>query len=106
VLDVDGNTGFASLRELLSKLGLETIADLTRVVARTPAGGLHLYFALRDGERPRNRANDIGVCLDSRGVKEDGTSAGYVIAPGTVLPDGRSYEWVDTATLLGLGGYV
>jgi Bifunctional DNA primase/polymerase, N-terminal len=106
VLDVDGSAGFASLRELLSRLGLETIADLSRVAARTPSGGLHLYFALRDGERPRNRASDIGAGLDTRGVKEDGTSAGYVIAPGTVLPDGRSYEWVDTATLLGLGGCV
>lgn len=105
VLDIDGSTGLASLRGLLSKLGLETVADLTRVAARTPSGGLHLYFALRDGERPRNRAGDIGAGLDTRGVKEDGTSAGYVIAPGTVLPDGRSYDWVDTATLLGSGGW-
>src|SRR5262245_7930517 len=106
VLDVDGSAGFASLRELLSRLGLETIADLTRVAARTPSGGLHLYFALRDGERPRNRASDIGAGLDTRGVKEDGTSAGYVIAPGSGLPDGRSYEWVDTATLSDVGGCV
>ena len=103
VLDVDGNAGLASLRELLAKLGLTTIGDLTRVAARTPSGGLHLYFAIRDGERPRNRASDIGSGLDTRGVKGDGTSAGYVIAPGSVLPDGRAYEWVDTATLSDLG---
>ena len=36
--------GLASLRELLAKLGLSTVGDLTRVVARTPSGGLHLYF--------------------------------------------------------------
>ena len=41
--------------------------------------------------------------LDTRGLKEDGTSAGYIIAPGSVLPDGRAYEWVDTATLSDLG---
>jgi hypothetical protein len=103
VLDVDGIAGFASLRELLAELGLSKVADLTRVAARTPSGGLHLYFAIRDGERPRNRANDIGVGLDTRGVKEDGTSGGYIIAPGSVLPDGRAYEWVDTAILSDLG---
>src|SRR5262245_38326038 len=31
VLDVDGIAGLASLRELLAKLGLATVADLTRV---------------------------------------------------------------------------
>ena len=82
---------------------LGTVADLTRIAARTPSGGLHLYFAFGDGERPRNRANDIGAGLDTRGLKEDGTSAGYIIAPGSVLPDGRAYEWVDTATLSDLG---
>jgi putative DNA primase/helicase len=99
VLDVDGIAGFASLRELLAELGLSKVADLTRVAARTPSGGLHLYFTLGEGERPRNRANDIGPGLDTRGLKEDGTSAGYIIAPGSVLPDGRAYEWADTTTL-------
>ena len=103
VLDVDGSAGRASLRELLAKLNLGTVGELTRIVARTPSGGLHLYFAIRDGERPRNRANDIGVGLDTRGLKEDGTSAGYVIAPGSVLPDGSAYEWVDTVTLADVG---
>jgi hypothetical protein len=103
VLDVDGAVGLASLRELLAKLGLSTVGDLTRVAARTPSGGLHLYFAIRDGERPRNRANDIGAGLDTRGLREDGASAGYIIAPGSVLPDGRAYEWVDTASLEDLG---
>ena len=94
---------FRVLCEVLGKLGLPTVGDLTRVAARTPSGGLHLYFSIRDGERPRNRANDISVGLDTRGVKEDGTSGGYVIAPGSVLPDGRAYEWVDTAILFDLG---
>ena len=103
VLDVDGSAGLESLRKLLAKLGLRTAAALTRVAARTPSGGLHLYFAFRDGVRPRNRANDIGAGLDTRGVKEDGTAAGYFIAPGSVLPDGRSYEWIETASLTDLG---
>ena len=103
ILDVDGRAGLASLRELLATLGLRTVADLTRVAVRTPSGGLHLYFALRNGERPRNRASDIGPGLDTRGLKVDGTAAGYVIAPGSVLPDGRAYEWVDAAALSELG---
>jgi hypothetical protein len=102
-LDVDGRAGLASLRELLAKLGFRTVSDLTRVAAHTPSGGLHLYFALRNGERPRNRASDIGPGLDTRGLKADGTAAGYVIAAGSVLPDGRAYEWVDAASLPELG---
>ena len=103
ILDVDGSAGLASLRELLAKLGLRTVAELTRVASRTPSGGLHLYFALSDGERPRNRAGDIGTGLDTRGVKGDGTAAGYFIAPGSALPNGLAYAWVDTAALSDLG---
>jgi hypothetical protein len=99
VLDIDGEAGRHSLNELLVRLGVETIADLTQCVSRTPSGGLHLIFRLEPGERPRNRARDIGAGLDTRGVKSDGTSAGYFIAPGSTLPDGRSYELVDATTL-------
>ncbi len=95
VLDVDGPMGLRSLGELLSRLNLETTRDLARVVVRTPGGGLHLYFRLEPGERPRNRAKDIGAGLDTRGVTTDGQAAGYVIAPGSALPDGRSYELIE-----------
>lgn len=99
VLDVDDKAGHHSLNKLLVRLRLATIADLTRVVSRTPSGGLHLFFRLCDGERPRNRAQDLGRGLDTRGVRLDGASAGYVIAPGSVLPDGRRYELIDAANL-------
>jgi hypothetical protein len=99
VLDVDGAAGRSSLNELMARLGVETIADMTPCVSRTPSGGLHLIFRLQPGERPRNRARDIGAGLDTRGVKADGTSAGYFIAPGSTLPDGRRYELVDAITL-------
>lgn len=104
VLDVDGEAGRRSLNELMARLGVETIADLTPCVSRTPSGGLHLIFRLQPGELPRNRARDIGAGLDTRGVKADGTSAGYVIAAGSTLPDGRRYELVDAATLQPIGG--
>lgn len=104
VLDVDGEDGRCSLKQLLARLGLETIADLTPCVSRTPSGGLHLIFRMQPGERPRNRARDIGAGLDTRGVKADGTAAGYIIAPGSTLSDGRWYEWVDATTLEPIGG--
>ena len=103
VLDVDGDCGRSSLNELLSRLVLETVADLTPVVARTPSGGLHLFFRWQPGETPRNRACDIGPGLDTRGVTAAGQSAGYFIAPGSVLPDGRRYELIDASTLADMG---
>lgn len=104
VLDVDGEAGRRSLKALMARLGIELVADLTPCISRTPSGGLHLIFRLQPGERPRNRARDIGAGLDTRGVKADGTSAGYIIAPGSMLPDGRGYELVDATALEPIGG--
>ena len=98
-LDVDGEAGRQSLNRLMARLGVETIADLTPCVSQTPSGGLHLIFRLKPGDRPRNRARDIGTGLDTRGLKGDGSSAGYFIAPGSTLPDGRRYELVDATTM-------
>ena len=95
VLDVDGPEGRQSLAQLLIRLQLETVRDLSRVIVETPSGGLHLYFRLQPGERPRNRAKDIGAGLDTRGVTADGRTAGYAIAPGSTLPDGRSYRLIE-----------
>ncbi len=93
VLDVDGPAGRQSLRVLLVKLGLEQIADLSHVIVRTPSRGLHIYFSLRPGEAPRSRASDIRLGLDTRGI------GGGIIAPGNVLPDGRSYRLIDASDL-------
>jgi hypothetical protein len=98
VLDVDGELGKRSLAVWLTHVGL-TIADLTGCVGKTPGGGYHFIFRLQPGERPRNRAKDIGPGLDTRGVKADGTSAGYFIAPGSALPDGMAYKLIDPTTI-------
>jgi Bifunctional DNA primase/polymerase, N-terminal len=103
VLDVDGDVGRKSLNKLLALLGFEALSDLTRVVSRTPSGGLHLFFGFQAGECPRTRASDIGPGLDTRGVKADGTASGYYIAPGSRLPDGRRYELIDPIALCDLG---
>jgi hypothetical protein len=103
VLDVDGDRGHQSLNSLLAWLGLENVADLTSVVSRTPSGGLHLFFRFEPETTPRNRAGDIAPGLDTRGVSANGTSAGYFIAPGSLLPDGRTYQLLNP-TELGAGG--
>jgi hypothetical protein len=94
VLDVDKKAGRRSLEALLAELGLEHVADLSRVLVRTPSGGLHVYFRLGAGETPRTRSSDIAPDLDTRGI------GGSIMAPGNVLPDGRRYELIDGADLL------
>lgn len=88
VLDVDGANGRANLVALLARLGVELPADLSPIIIETPSGGLHVYFRLRPGEKPRTRAGDIGAGLDTRG------EGGYIIAPGNQLPDGRCYRHI------------
>jgi hypothetical protein len=93
VLDVDrgGHSGFA---DLLVRLGCDGIADLTPSWVETPGGGLHFYFRYEPGTDPRSRAGDIAPHIDTRGI------GGYIILPGNVLPDGRSYRWAGTAASL------
>lgn len=93
-LDVDAPEGLRSLPDLLRKLGFDHVAELSRVAASTPSGGLHIYFTLRPGECPRSRVSDIGPGLDTRGI------GGGIIAPGNMLPDGRRYELIDAADLV------
>lgn len=93
VLDVDGPAGRQSLNQLLAMLGVEQIADLSNVIVRTPSCGWHLYYRLRPGEVPRCRAGDIGLGLDTRAI------GGGILSPGNVLPDGRSYQFVDPTDL-------
>lgn len=77
VLDVDGPEGKAVLEER---------GHLPTPMARTASGGLHLYFkcpdtAVRTGIR-------VAPGLD---VKAAG---GYVVAPPSVGPTGKAYEWI------------
>lgn len=54
----------------------------------TPSGGLHLYFQMpKDGD-VRNSVKQAAPGIDVRGT------GGYVIAPGSTLPDGRQYRIV------------
>ncbi len=77
VLDVDGPEGQAELKKH---------GHPPTPMARTPSGGLHLYF--RHPERHVRTGIRVGPGLD---VKAAG---GFVVAPPSMGPNGRPYEWI------------
>ena len=78
VIDIDNKEGF----EEVKKLGFDTDTWLSQ-----SGKGFHLYYR-HDGLKSR-----ATKCGDSRGI--DVLAAGYVIAPPSVHPSGRVYEWLD-----------
>lgn len=86
VLDVDGEAGERSLRELEEAYG-----PLPRTLeARTGGGGRHIFFKAPDFSIT-NSINKIGRKLDIRG---DG---GYIVAPPSIHKSGKRYEWITTS---------
>lgn len=87
VLDVDngpGKDGDESLADLQATYG--PLPETVEVI--TGSGGRHLYYRVPEGVDIRNdQAARLGVGLDIRG---DG---GQVVAPPTIHPSGRRYEW-------------
>lgn len=92
---VDADTGEEWTLERL-KADLEAQIGCTlppTLAARTPSGGVHLYFLWppepdgSDGAPIRNRGN-LPTHVDVRGL------GGYVIAPPSVMEDGRRYRWL------------
>jgi hypothetical protein len=82
VLDIDPrNGGDESLRDLEARYGPlpETVTALTG------GGGAHYYFAVPPGIVVRTRKIALGLDL-----KGDG---GYVVAPPSIHPSGRAYQW-------------
>ncbi len=77
VLDVDGPAGEAELQKH---------GHPVTPMARTPGGGLHLYF--KHPEQHVRTGIRVGPGLD---VKAAG---GYVVAPPSTGPNGRPYEWI------------
>jgi hypothetical protein len=88
VLDIDGDAGAESVRELERRHG--TLPATATVV--TPRGGQHIYFAHPGGEI-RNSAGALGAGLD---IRADG---GYVLAPPSIGANGRRYEPDERAPL-------
>jgi len=87
VVDIDGDDGEATLRLLEATHGA-----LPPTVEVITGKGRHCYFRLREHGVIGNTASTIGLGIDTRG------EGGYVLAPPSVHPSGRSYAWsVDSA---------
>ncbi|PKA40435.1 hypothetical protein CWR43_28055 [Rhizobium sullae] len=85
VLDLDRHgdlDGHAWLAEMEAKHG--ALPETAR--ASTANGGTHIFFNHVDGVR--NRAA-IAPGVDTRGQD------GYIVGPGSVMADGRRYQWID-----------
>lgn len=90
VVDIDDLDSIQTLREK---------GDLpSTLTARTPRGGLHLYYRRGQLEVP-NSAGALAPGVDVRG---DG---GYVLSPGSSLPNGR-YTWVEQRDLAPLPSWI
>jgi hypothetical protein len=88
VIDGDrhgGADGVAAVEELFAEHKLVRAAIPTVL---TPGDGIHCWFRQPDNGEPIGNSDkavrDKGINVRGRG--------GYVIAPGTVLPDGRGYK--------------
>lgn len=88
VLDLDPDKGAI---EALAELELRHGRLPATVTCATGSGGRHHYFA--PDPRPLNWANRLGTKLDTR------NAGGYVIAPPSVHPNGRRYQWLEGRAL-------
>jgi Bifunctional DNA primase/polymerase, N-terminal len=82
VLDSDGDVGGSSLRDLEFEHG-GLPATLTSITGK----GLHRWFSLCEP-----LPSSIGRIGDHIDLRADG---GYVVAPGSVHPNGKIYAWID-----------
>jgi hypothetical protein len=100
VIDCDTQRGTDDAQWRLLGGGVEVAGHrLPRTfTARTPSGGLHLYFAA-PGQALGNTAGKLGRHVDTRGL------GGYVVGPGSVC-SGRLYVVVDRASIARLPTWI
>ena len=87
VIDIDDREQFS---------GSDTLADLEELNGKLPetvevitgSGGRHIYF-LTDQPIRNEASGRLGQGIDIRGI------GGQVLAPPTVHPNGKTYEWVE-----------
>lgn len=84
VLDVDVPPKHEDGRPWLAAMEAEH-GPLSTRQAETGSGGLHFLFAHEHGIRNA----DVATGVESRG------EGGYFIAPGSVMEDGRTYQWLN-----------
>ena len=85
ILDVDGEQGEASLKELESEYG--SLPPTVEAITGRTNGGRHLYFAMPESIDIRNSTSKIAPKLD---IRADG---GYTIVPPSIHPTGKKYKW-------------
>jgi hypothetical protein len=89
VLDIDGDEGENTLRELEAKHG-----TLPSTIEAITGNGRHLYFRWPAGTEIRNKQEDGEI----PGIHVRG-NGGYTVAPPSIHPSGRCYAWsVDSAS--------
>ena len=89
-LDIDPkHGGEQSLRRLIERYG-----NLPPTVSvQTPNGGTHFWWhRAESGPEIRNSAGRVGPGIDVRG------EGGYIVAPPSILSDGRRYRWIRGTT--------
>src|SRR5918995_3477968 len=77
VLDVDGPEGEAELRKH---------GHPATPMVRTASGGLHLYF--------KHPAHEVKTGIRIAPGLDVKASGGYVVAPPSIGPNGKPYEWL------------
>lgn len=88
VLDVDGPDARAELARLEQEHG--RLPATRTVLTGRGDGGEHRYFRIPQGAQPLRN----GTLKDCRRL-EAKCDGGYVVAPPSLHPSGRRYEWVD-----------
>ncbi|MEV0089120.1 bifunctional DNA primase/polymerase [Saccharopolyspora sp. NPDC050642] len=112
VVDLDQPKPGEELHDRWNTLGIRTGAEVLAALARragetlpetytvtTPSGGTHLYFRAPAGVELRNTAGELGPLIDTR------AHGGYVVAAGSVLPEG-AYELYDDTKPAELPGWL
>jgi hypothetical protein len=87
VIDIDDRPEF---------IGSDTLKDLEQLHGQLPdtvevitgSGGRHIYF-LTDAPIRNEASGRLGQGIDVRGI------GGQVLAPPTIHPNGKTYEWVE-----------
>ena len=87
VIDIDDRPEFS---------GSDTLKDLEQLHGQLPdtvevitgSGGRHIYF-LTDAPIRNEASGKLGQGIDVRGI------GGQVLAPPTIHPNGKTYEWVE-----------
>ncbi|GAB3479630.1 bifunctional DNA primase/polymerase [Amycolatopsis cihanbeyliensis] len=92
----DAEDGATALARLATERGVTLPTTYT---VTTPRGGRHLYFTTPPGVTLRNTKGLLATWLDSR------ATGGYVLGPGSVLPEG-GYELEDDTDPVELPGWL